>query len=104
MESKELEKLLFLVIANAGESRSDSKAAMEAAKSGDYEEAERMLKSAEETMLTAHKAHTEILYSSVNAAEMPVTFLMVHASNHLAEAEMAKDLAEAFLYTVKEIR
>lgn len=99
-----LEELIFTTIANAGESRSDSKAAIEAAKAGNYEEAEKMLEEADRTMLLAHKAHTDILYQSVNSAEMPMTFLMAHASNHLSEAETTRDLADVYISIIKEVR
>ena len=98
------ENLIFTVIANAGESRSSSKAAIEAAKQGNYDEAEQLLEKAEKSMLIAHKAHTDILYKTVNSAEMPMTFLMAHASNHLSEAETTKDLAEVYISIIKEVR
>lgn len=99
-----LEELIFTTIANAGESRSNSKAAIEAAKQGDYKEAEKLLEEADRTMLLAHKAHTEILYKSTNSAEMPMTFLMAHASNHLSEAETTRDLADVYISIIKEVR
>ncbi|MBR0420774.1 MAG: PTS lactose/cellobiose transporter subunit IIA [Erysipelotrichaceae bacterium] len=101
---QKLEELIFTTIANAGESRSDSKAAIEAAKAGNYEDAENYLKQADEAMLIAHQAHTEILYQSMNSAEMPMTFLMAHASNHLSEAETTRDLADVYLSIIKEVR
>ncbi|MBR4422281.1 MAG: PTS lactose/cellobiose transporter subunit IIA [Erysipelotrichaceae bacterium] len=101
---KKLEELIFTTIANAGESRSDSKGAIEAARNGNYDEAQRLLEEADRTMLEAHKAHTEILYQSMNSAEMPMTFLMVHASNHLSEAETTKDLADVYISLIKEVR
>ena len=99
-----LDQLLLSVIANAGESRSDSKAAIEAAKNGDYEEAANLLQKADEAMLLAHQAHTEILYKSTSGAEMPMTFIMAHASNHLSEAETTRDLADVYISIIKEVR
>lgn len=100
-----IENEVMTIIANAGDSRNDSLEAIECAKLGEFDEARELLKKAEETLQIAHKAHVVILtYSAQKASEVPVTFILVHASNHLSVAEVTFDMAKNFVEIIEGMK
>lgn len=94
-----VEELAVFIIANAGDSKSNSIAAIEAAKEGDFKKAHECLELSEKALVEAHKSHTHLIVKDSQGG-IPLTFLLVHASNHLSNAELAKEFAEqlVFLY------
>lgn len=98
----EWEVVICTIIANAGESKSCSLAAIEAAREGDFEEADRMLQESERTFLLAHEAHVQILTKEAGEEAVPMSFLLVHAANHLSNAEIAKDMAEQLVAILRK--
>ena len=70
--------------------------AMEEAEEGNFEEAYEALEEARKALVEGHQAHTDILH--VDGTEgVEVTLLIVHASNHLSNAEMSIDFAERII-------
>lgn len=96
--------ILCTIIANAGESKSASLAAIEAAREGKFEDADQLMKESEEAFLIAHEAHMQILVheSGETNVQVPVNFLMIHAANHLSNAEIAKDFAEQIIAILRK--
>lgn len=92
-----IEELAVFIIANAGDSKSNSLAAIEAAKEGDFEKAHKYLELSEKALVEAHKSHTHLIVKDSKEG-LPLTFLLVHASNHLSNAELAKEFAEQLVY------
>lgn len=99
-----IEEILLTVIANSGDSRCSSLEAIEMAKEFHFNEAREKLKNASDSLLEAHKAHTLLLTESVQRAESPVTFIWVHASNHLTQAEITLDMARNFLDVIEKLK
>lgn len=93
---KASEESIVSIIASAGSAKSAAFAAMEEAEQGNFQEARELLEQAKQELVEGHQAHTDVLISSVKE-EMQVTFLMVHASNHLSNAELSIDFAEKLL-------
>ena len=58
---EKLEEIAMMIIANSGQARSDAFAALQEAKKGNFEDAEKLLKEAEESLQTAHESHRELL-------------------------------------------
>ncbi len=88
--------LAMTIIGYAGQSQSlIQEAAMEARKQN-TERALELLNQAEESVLEAHKVHTELLAHTAADAIMP-NFLMVHASNHLSQAQSMLFTARLFV-------
>lgn len=95
--NRNVEETAVLIIANAGDSKSNSLAAVEAAKVGDFEKAHEYLKLSEKALNKAHKSHTQLLVKDSKEG-FPMTFLLVHASNHLSIADITKEFAEQLVY------
>ena len=100
----DMDRVACSIIANAGDSKSDSFAAIEAAQEGDFEKAENLLKTAMDKLLAAHEAHTEILFAEANEEQMEMKFILIHASNHLSVSEISRDFAEVIVNLYREVK
>ena len=109
MEDLELEQengaemISFGIIANAGDARSYAFGALEAAKAGNFEEAEELLKKSNDAAVEAHHMQTELLVNEANGQKTPVDVLLVHAQDHLTMALMYERLASEFISVYKEM-
>ena len=100
-ENSTLEELIVYIIANAGDSKSCSFEAIEAAKENDFKEAEELLKKAEQALEKSHLAHTALLAKEMKR-ELELSLLMVHASNHLSVAEISQMFACEIVHLYRE--
>ena len=83
----------FALIAKAGEARSYSFEALDKAKEGDFEAAAALLEKAEELLNDAHQVQFQILSQETSGTcEVELSFIMVHAQDHLMTAILAKEL------------
>lgn len=95
---------ICMVIANAGESRSDSINAIECAKKGEYDKADELYEKAEKAYYLGHRGHKEILvYSSQNEEDFQLSYLLVHMSDILLSAEIMLDMAKYIIFILKEV-
>jgi len=62
---EKLEEIAMMIIANSGQARSDAFAALQEAKKGNFEDAEKLLKEAEESLQTAHEAQDHLRGSAL---------------------------------------
>lgn len=95
MENIELNQLIMEIIAYAGESIGYSMEALNNISDKEFEKAQENISLAEQSLKTAHIAHTKILtYEANNLDKNVVNCLLVHASSHLANAELSKEMAK----------
>lgn len=90
------------IIANSGDARTFAYGALEAAKKGDFEEAEALLKKSDEASTLAHKAQTELLFKEANGEHQTVNVLLVHAQDHLMTSMLAVELIKEIILLYKE--
>lgn len=90
------------IIANSGDARTFAYGALEAAKKGDFEEAEALLKKSDEASTLAHKAQTELLFKEANGEHQAVNVLLVHAQDHLMTSMLAVELIKEIILLYKE--
>ena len=95
------EMVSFGIIANAGDARSFAFAALEEAKAGNFEEAEKLLKKSDEAATLAHKAQTEMLFKEAQGEKTPVDVLLVHAQDHLMTSMLAVELIREMINLYK---
>lgn len=93
-----------MIIAYAGDSKSSSLEAIEAAKSGNHENAEALLSKAEESLLLAHKIHSEMITREARGEFSEINMLFIHASNLFSMAEISRAFAEQFVQLYKEMK
>jgi len=87
----------FEIIGYAGDSKSHSKLAIDAAREGNFDEIKEHLKLAEQGMLEAHECQTGLLTEEANGNPIPVNIITVHAQDHLTMALMMDELADVFV-------
>lgn len=107
MEELELEQengaemVSFGIIAHAGDARSYAFGALEAAKAGNFEEAEALLKQSNDAAVEAHHMQTELLVNEANGNKTPVDVLLVHAQDHLMTSMLAVELIKEIITIYK---
>lgn len=105
MEDMELENgpemISFGIIAHAGDARSYAFGALEAAKAGNFEEAEALLKQSNDAAVEAHHMQTELLVNEANGNKTPVDVLLVHAQDHLMTSMLAVELIKELINIYK---
>lgn len=102
MENQAIDIVSMTIIANSGDARSFAYGALEAAKKGDFEEAEELLKKSDESATLAHKAQTELLFKEANGEHQEVNVLLVHAQDHLMTSMLAVELIKEIILLHKE--
>ena len=96
----EIEQVIMGMISHSAESKYKSIEALRKVKTGEYEEAKRLLKEAKEADLEAHKVQTKLIQAELNgSSDKPeIGLLMVHAQDHYMTSQLARDLIEELIY------
>lgn len=102
MDEKNLEMIMNLIM-YSGDGKSHAMEAIQAAKAGDFALADEKLKNANESLIKAHHAQTEMLTKEASGNAVEVTLLMVHSQDHLMTSMSFKDLAEEIIYLHKQL-
>jgi PTS system cellobiose-specific IIA component len=93
-----LELVCFEMIAANGSARSYFVEAIEAAKEGNFEEADRLMEEGEKMLSEGHHAHGNLLTREASGDKVKVDLLLVHAEDQMMSAEtfriMAKEIIE----------
>lgn len=96
-----LDMVSFGIIANAGDARSFAFQALDAAKHGNFEEADELMKRSEEAGTLAHKAQTDLLFKEMNGEHTEVNVLLVHSQDHLMTSMLAQELIKELIELYK---
>ncbi|MBQ1920390.1 MAG: PTS lactose/cellobiose transporter subunit IIA [Selenomonas sp.] len=101
---KELELIAFNIISSVGTARSYYIEAIQSAKTGNYEQAEKLITEGDESFALGHEAHAGLLTKEANEGEgSSVSLLILHAEDQLMSAEAFKIIAQEFIDTHKRI-
>lgn len=100
----DIEKYAVMVIAYAGDSKSASMEAIDAARKGDFEEVEKLFKKSDESLIKAHEVHTKLLVENARDGNKGVPMILVHASNHFSSAELSRDFSQQIVNLYKELK
>lgn len=85
MNDEQLQIVMALIM-NAGNAKGEAVAALAAAKSNDFTEAEKRMTAANEALVEAHNTQTGLLTAEASGNNAEVTLLMVHSQDHLMNA------------------
>ncbi|KAF1303386.1 MULTISPECIES: PTS lactose/cellobiose transporter subunit IIA [Enterococcus] len=102
MDEKNLEAIMGLIM-YGGNAKSDAMEAIQAAKTGNFEEAEEKIKDAEKSLVEAHHSQTNMLTQEAQGNHMEVTLLTVHSQDHLMTAIAFTDLAKEIIALYKKM-
>lgn len=89
----ELVKTSFQIIAAVGGARGSYVEAVRAAKEGDFERADALIKQGEESFLGGHDAHTSLIQREAGGDPVNMTLMITHAEDQLMAAETFKLVA-----------
>ncbi|PLR35892.1 PTS lactose/cellobiose transporter subunit IIA [Chimaeribacter californicus] len=91
---RDLETTVMEIIVNAGQTRSLCFEALYAAREGNFEQAQALLKEADTYAHAAHRVQTQLIEEDAGEGKTPMTLIMVHAQDHLMNAILARELIE----------
>lgn len=82
------------IVAHAGDARSNLMRALEAAKEGDYNRAEALVKQADESISLAHATQTSMIQAEARGEGAEFGFIMVHGQDHLMTTMLLRDMMQ----------
>ncbi|MFS0784735.1 PTS lactose/cellobiose transporter subunit IIA [Bacillus sp. 1P06AnD] len=94
---------IFEIISHGGNSRSLAYEALSAAEEYDFEEAEQLMKKAEEELNAAHKTQTKLIQAELNGNPVEKSLLMIHAQDHLMTAISEQKLIEHMIRIIRKL-
>ncbi|WP_311487472.1 lactose-specific PTS transporter subunit IIA [uncultured Helcococcus sp.] len=97
MDRKEMAMLGFEIVAYAGDARSKLMDALKSAQAGDFDKAEDLIDQANEYILKAHKAQTDLLVKEASNDDLEFSITLVHGQDHLMTTVLLKDLMQHLL-------
>ncbi|MBG9982108.1 PTS lactose/cellobiose transporter subunit IIA [Aerococcaceae bacterium DSM 111020] len=92
-----MEEIIFQIIAKSGNGKALAYEAINESFVGNFEQAKKLLKEADESLKEAHNTQTQLITDEVNGKQIEITMLFVHAQDHLMSAVEVRDLANLFI-------
>jgi len=102
MEKFDTEVIAMNLIANSGDARSLAFRALEQAKTGNYEEAEKLMEESNAASVKAHRIQTELLTSEAGGKVAEINVLLIHSQDHLMTSILAQELIKEIIILHKE--
>ena len=96
MKAELLEPIMSIIM-NAGNAKSTGFEALNAAKEGNFEEAEAKIKEAREALVDSHRGQTALLTKEASGEQFDVSLLLIHSQDHLMNAITFLDLPPALI-------
>ncbi|EGO5016481.1 PTS lactose/cellobiose transporter subunit IIA [Enterococcus faecalis] len=96
VEQRKLEQIMGLII-HGGNAKSDAMEAITAGKEGDFDKANKLLKSSNDELKQAHRIQSFMLQQEAEGSPIELTLLTVHSQDHLMNAITTRDLAKEII-------
>ncbi len=97
------EEATFELISYSGDARSYIYEAYNLVRDGNYEEADKALEKADESLIKAHNMQTSLIHSEAQGKRIELNLLLVHAQDHLMSTILSKELMRNMIAMQKEI-
>lgn len=97
-----LELISFQLISNVGEARSALFEAMRAAREECFEEADKLVVEAEDSLIKAHESHSSLIMQEASGDKVQISLLLMHAEDQLMTTELLKGMAKEVILTHKK--
>lgn len=101
MNEKEL--IIFKIISSVGTARSMYIEAIQLAKAGDFEGAEKLINEGEKAFVEGHHAHVELIQKEATGEKTEISLILIHAEDQLMSAEGFKIIAEELIDVHRKI-
>lgn len=95
--NEEFAMICFQVISNSGSAKSSYIEAIQKAKSGDFNEAEKLMTEGEQFFLEAHRIHAEFIQKEAAGEKIDFSLILMHAEDQMAGTEFAKVMAQEMI-------
>jgi len=95
--SEEFELICMQMITNSGSAKSSYIEAIQKAKEGDFEGAERLMEEGDQFFSEAHGVHGNLLAKEASGEKTEFSLILMHAEDQMASTEMAKVLAREIM-------
>lgn len=92
MNREETTMLGFEIVAYAGDARSKLLEALNLAQQGDFNEAEQLIEEANQCIVSAHNAQTDLLAKEASGEDIAYSVTMMHGQDHLMTTLLLKDM------------
>lgn len=102
MNEKNSEVIMGLIL-HAGDAKSHAMEAIQAAKTGDFKQADDKIKGSEAALVEAHHTQTGLLTEEAQGNHVEISLLMVHGQDHLMTAIAFVDLAKEVIDVYRQI-
>jgi len=100
-----IELLSFQMISFNGAARSSFVEAIAAAKEGDFDRAEELMKEGEEQFVEGHRVHAKLIQQEAqNEGSTDINLLLIHAEDQMMSAEVLKIIAAELIDIHKKIQ
>ena len=100
MEGMEL--LNFQMISNVGDAKSFLYEALKAARENKFEDAEKLIKRADECLGKAHETHVDLLQQETQGEPINISLLLMHAEDQMMSTELLRDITNEMLLVHKK--
>ncbi|WP_252187557.1 PTS lactose/cellobiose transporter subunit IIA [Anaeromonas gelatinilytica] len=97
-----MELLNFQIISNVGDAKSYLFQALKGARVEEFEDAEKYIKLAEDSLEKAHEGHMEILQKETQGKEVDMSLLLMHAEDQMMTTELLRDITNEMLLVHKK--
>jgi Phosphotransferase system cellobiose-specific component IIA len=98
-----IELVAFNIISNVGTAKSMGIQALNKARDGKEEEAEKLLEDASSFLKEGHKSHSQLIQEEAKGNRQELSLILMHAEDQLMAAEITLSLAKEMLNMQKEI-
>ncbi|MEX2783955.1 PTS cellobiose transporter subunit IIA [Streptococcus sp. H49] len=103
MNPEELQVAAFEIILNSGNARTLVHEGFDAMRKGELDSAAAKLEEANEELLKAHQAQTNLLQEYAGGTEIKIEIIMVHAQDHLMTTMTLREVALEMLELYKKL-
>lgn len=102
MEEEKTQLVAFNIILHSGTARTNIHEAMELMRESKFEEADRKLEEANDELVLAHQAQTDLLQEFSRGTTIEIQIIMVHAQDHLMTTMTLQEVAKEMEYLYKK--
>jgi len=91
------------IITFVGTAKSKYMEAIQEAKAGEFETAEKLMTEGREVYLEGHKVHFELIQKESGGEKLELSILLMHAEDQLMAAETVRLMADEFIALYKKV-
>lgn len=102
MTKKEINLKGLELVAYAGDARACYLKVLNHIKKNEFDKIQILLDEADELVIEAHKAQTELLQMEASGNYSDITLIMVHGQDHLMTTILLKELMSTLIYLAKK--